>query len=123
MRRLVQHAGFQIFIAAAIVANTLLLAMDHHPMEPGFSAFLEVGNFVLSVVFIIEMVLKLLGLGLIDYCRDSFNIFDAVIVGVSILELWLAPPSFFVDQTDVSQGGGLSALRTFRLFRAFKLAK
>lgn len=33
------------------------------------------------------MVLKLFGLGIKVYCSDGFNIFDAIIVILSLLEL------------------------------------
>ena len=55
--------------------------------------------------------------------QDAFNVFDAVIVIMSIVELVGAPPSFFVAQDGESSGGALSALRTFRVFRLFKLAR
>lgn len=64
-----------------------------------------------TIIFTIEVVLKLVGLGVRDYCADRFNIFDAVIVIVSLLELALA-----------GEGRGfISALRALRLFRIFKL--
>ena len=35
------------------------------------------------------MVIKLLGLGFREYARDSFNLFDAAIVILSIIEIIL----------------------------------
>ena len=80
-------------------------------------------NFILTIIFLVEMVIKLLGLGLRIYARDSFNVFDAVIVVMSIVELVAAPPSFILYSEGESSGGALSALRTFRVFRLFKLAR
>jgi hypothetical protein len=62
------------------------------------------------------MVIKLLGLGFKEYARDSFNLFDAIIVLISLVETALV--SIFS-----SEGGGLSALRGIRLLRVFKLAR
>ena len=59
------------------------------------------------------MTLKLLGLGLIGYIRDGFNIFDRTLVIMSFLEMWLAEIHF----------KGVIVLRAFRLLRMFKLAK
>jgi len=58
------------------------------------------------------MLLKLFGLGLKKYVSDNFNIFDAVIVGVSLFEL-------FAD----AESSGLSVLRAFRLVRVFKIIR
>ena len=38
--------------------NTLVLALDHHPMDEDFSTYLEVCNFAFSLCFMLEMVLK-----------------------------------------------------------------
>ena len=66
-------------------------------------------NLVFTILFTFEVVLKLIGFGFRPFCRDNFNIFDALIVIMSLLELVLG------------SGGGISALRAFRLFRVFKL--
>lgn len=41
---------------------------------------------VLTILFVIEMLLKVLGLGIREYVRDNFNIFDAIIIIVGMLE-------------------------------------
>ena len=63
------------------------------------------------------MILKLLAVGFRGYVMDSFNIFDALIVVTSILDIIL---SFFAQKlgSDV-----ITAFRAFRLIRVFKLAK
>lgn len=67
-----------------------------------------------TVVFAVEMVMKLFGLGLKKYVADNFNVFDGVIVGVSLVEL------FNVGDSGHS---GFSVLRAFRLLRIFKIIK
>ena len=140
-RRLVEHRFFERFILLAIFVNTLTLSMDkYEPDDAKAQAALDESlaveqvNFALTLVFIVEMAVKLLGLGRKEYVADEFNVFDAVIVAVSIVELALAPPPFLTgeavppaldangDRTPQSSGGALSALRTFRLFRVLKLA-
>jgi len=113
---------FEIFIVACILINTATLSMDSYSQRQSEAEVFEIINFLLTLIFIIEMVLKLFGLGLREYVADSFNRFDAVIVLGSIVELALLPPSF-VKENDGASGGALSALRAFRLFRLFKLAR
>ena len=79
----------------------------------------EVINMILTYVFIIEMALKIPALGPFKYASDPFNLFDAFIVTVSIVEIVMAATS---DDKEAGPSG-MSALRTFRLFRIFKLAK
>ena len=73
------------------------------------------------------MLVKLIGLGPMEYWQEPFNRFDAVIVVASLVEMVLSPPSSvfgsFESGVDGGGGGGISVLRTFRLLRMFKLAK
>ena len=114
----VEHKYFGHFITACILINTITLSMDTFP-EPENMKDVEVVNMILTYVFIAEMALKIPALGPSKYASDPFNLFDAFIVTVSIVEIVMAAGS---DDED-SGPSGMSALRTFRLFRIFKLAK
>lgn len=98
-------------ITICIVLNTVFMAMEHYPMTPHFEHMLTVGNLVFTGIFTAEMVLKLIALDPYYYFQVGWNIFDSIIVTMSLVELGLA---------DVQ---GLSVLRSFRLMRVFKLAK
>lgn len=119
--KIVSNPYFSYFIMLVILGNTTVLALDHYPMPSQLDSDLEIINFGLSCVFIAEMVLKVLGLGLRQYARDRFNVFDAFIVITGILELITSPPSFLSENPP--KKGAVSALRTLRLFRIFKLAR
>ena len=67
------------------------------------------------------MILNLIGLGIKDYVADGFNIFDAVIVIVSLIDLSVTLSSSGVDGE--SDSGFITVLRGFRLLRIFKLVK
>lgn len=66
------------------------------------------------------MVAKLVGLGLKNYARDAFNLFDCIIVVVSLVEfaLSIALENVFKESEDI-----LSAFRALRLLRVVKLAR
>ncbi|KAG7390915.1 hypothetical protein PHYPSEUDO_006399 [Phytophthora pseudosyringae] len=121
LNAIVSHKLFSGFIMAVIMANTAILALDHYPMPTSMDEDLEIVNFALSCVFVVEMVMKLFGLGLRQYSRDRFNLFDAFIVTMGILETVASPPSFMSNNPP--KKGAVSALRSFRLFRVFKLAR
>uniref|UniRef100_A0A3Q3WFV9 Sodium channel protein n=1 Tax=Mola mola TaxID=94237 RepID=A0A3Q3WFV9_MOLML len=98
-------------ITICIVLNTVFMAMEHYPMSEDFEELLNVGNLVFTGIFTAEMVLKLLALDPYFYFQVGWNIFDSIIVTMSLVELGLANVQ------------GLSVLRSFRLMRVFKLAK
>uniref|UniRef100_A0A671WKM8 Sodium channel protein n=1 Tax=Sparus aurata TaxID=8175 RepID=A0A671WKM8_SPAAU len=98
-------------ITICIVLNTVFMAMEHYPMTEEFEELLSVGNLVFTGIFTAEMVLKLLAMDPYFYFQVGWNIFDSIIVTMSLVELGLANVQ------------GLSVLRSFRLMRVFKLAK
>ncbi|XP_026168712.1 sodium channel protein type 4 subunit alpha B-like [Mastacembelus armatus] len=98
-------------ITICIVLNTLFMALEHYPMTDEFNTMLSVGNLVFTGIFTAEMVLKLVALDPYYYFQQGWNIFDGIIVCLSLMELGL------------SNVEGLSVLRSFRLLRVFKLAK
>uniref|UniRef100_A0A670JE73 Sodium channel protein n=1 Tax=Podarcis muralis TaxID=64176 RepID=A0A670JE73_PODMU len=98
-------------ITICIVLNTLFMAMEHYPMTPQFNHVLSVGNLVFTGIFTAEMFLKIIAMDPYYYFQEGWNIFDGIIVSLSLMELGLANVE------------GLSVLRSFRLLRVFKLAK
>ena len=84
---------------------------------------LQLANFVLTLVFALEMVLKLYAMRFRGYWRDSFNRFDMVIVIVSLIEIVVSPPTALTSSAGGKGSSVTTALRTFRLFRIFKLAR
>ena len=110
---------FQFFIMGSIFINTLLLCMERHPMSSEEQRVQEYFNIGFTIIFAIEMAIKMLGFGLKGYLRDKFNIFDCFIVVVSIADLTVAT----AFQFSVEAGGAISAFRIFRLFRVIKLVK
>ena len=58
------------------------------------------------------MILKIIGLGVIGYLDDYFNLFDAIIVISALLEYILQ-----------SESTGATALRGFRILRVLKMLK
>uniref|UniRef100_A0A8C8A1U2 Sodium channel protein n=1 Tax=Oryzias sinensis TaxID=183150 RepID=A0A8C8A1U2_9TELE len=98
-------------ITICIVLNTLFMAMEHYPMTNEFDNVLSVGNLVFTGIFTAEMCLKIIALDPYYYFQQGWNIFDGIIVSLSLMELGLANVE------------GLSVLRSFRLLRVFKLAK
>ncbi|NXK39402.1 SCN5A protein, partial [Piprites chloris] len=98
-------------ITLCIVLNTLFMALEHYKMTKEFDHMLYIGNLVFTGIFTAEMVFKVIALDPYYYFQQGWNIFDSIIVILSLMELGL------------SSMGNLSVLRSFRLLRVFKLAK
>lgn len=92
------------------------MATEHINMGKDHFELLEEANVVFVVIFTIEMALKLIGLGLKEYCKSFQNIFDGTLVLVSMLEILLSAYS-------LGNLRSIVVLRGFRVFRVLKLAK
>ncbi|XP_053507140.1 sodium channel, voltage gated, type XII, alpha a [Ictalurus furcatus] len=108
---MVMDPFLDLAITICIVLNTLFMALEHYPMTEEFNGMLSVGNLVFTGIFTAEMAMKLIALDPYYYFQQGWNIFDGIIVCLSLMELGL------------SNVEGLSVLRSFRLLRVFKLAK
>ncbi len=102
--------SFQNFILGAIVVNSFFMAIEYHNQPDLLTKIVEWSNYIFTFVFFFEMLLKLFGLGIFGYIRDPLNMFDFLIVAISIFEV-------FSD----ANTSGISVLRTFRLLRLVKL--
>ncbi|NWV74624.1 SCN5A protein, partial [Dasyornis broadbenti] len=111
---------FDLTITVCIVMNTLFMALEHNNMSPTFKFMLKIGNLVFTGIFTAEMILKIIALDPYYYFQQPWNIFDSVIVTLSLIELSLPRQK---SKKEGRKGGTLSVLRSFRLLRVFKLAK
>jgi hypothetical protein len=101
----------------AIIANTFILSLDRYPISSAEAGVLEVINEAMTYTFLAEMLIMIAGLGPNEYARDSFNLFDATVVVLSIVEI-------IIKMAGVGfTNGAFSALRAVRLLRVFKLAR
>lgn len=111
LRRIVDSKYFNRGIMVAILTNTLSMGVEYHEQPDELTNALEISNIVFTSMFALEMLLKLLACGPLGYIRNPYNIFDGIIVVISVWEI--------IGQAD----GGLSVLRTFRLLRVLKLVR
>uniref|UniRef100_A0A8C4ISV0 Voltage-dependent T-type calcium channel subunit alpha-1H n=1 Tax=Dicentrarchus labrax TaxID=13489 RepID=A0A8C4ISV0_DICLA len=111
LKRIVESKYFNRGIMIAILINTLSMGIEYHEQPEELTDVLEISNIVFTSMFVLEMGFMLLAFGLFGYIRNPYNIFDSIIVIISVWEI--------IGQAD----GGLSVLRTFRLLRVLKLVR
>ncbi|CDW83245.1 voltage-gated ion channel superfamily [Stylonychia lemnae] len=118
--RIAMNPIFATVIVMLILMNTLILSFDRYPIDQNVSDQYNQINTVLTWLFFVEMMVKLIGLGPKLYSKDKFNLFDAFITCLTTAEnlIDISP----VDST-ISSGGAISGFRAVRLFRIFKLAR
>ncbi|XP_045132838.1 voltage-dependent T-type calcium channel subunit alpha-1I-like isoform X9 [Portunus trituberculatus] len=123
-KKLVEHRYFQRGILVAILINTLSMGIEYHNQPDILTVIVETSNYIFSAVFAVEMLLKIMAEGPFGYISNGYNVFDGIIVVLSVVEMYQSYSSTtqMVDQ-QAGQGSGLSVLRTFRLLRILKLVR
>lgn len=107
----VESRPFNVFIIVMIIINTIFLSLVYYQMPDQLQKALNIGNLIFTVIFACEMVLKLVGLGIKNYIKDTFNDFDAIVVIIGLLE--------FLNV----KSKAVTVFRAFRLLRIFKIVK
>ena len=101
-----------------ILWNTIVLASDSYPVDRQYEKTSAILNTLFTYTFLAEMIIKLLGFGVKEYAKDSFNLFDAFVVIISLVELALDALGVGTENF-----GALSAFRSIRLLRTFKIVR
>ena len=84
---IIKSSAFVYFINIVIILNTITLAQDRYPIDTSSEAFMESLNLVFFAIFLLEMIVKMIGLGFKLYIKENFNIFDCIIVLISTVDI------------------------------------
>lgn len=109
---------FTRFFVFLIFWNTINMSLEHYNMSEFLIDFNHINNLIILFFFTWEMIIKLIAFGPKLYFSEFWNQFDASIVIVSLIE-------FCIEFANLNYAGFSKIgyiLKSFRLFRAFKLA-
>ena len=109
---------FEQSIMAFIILNMLQMALDYEGKLNSISIFLQLTNYIFTVVFLAECVLKLMVYGW-SYFHEPWNKFDFFVVCASLIDLGL---EFVDDMEDLPIGNIAKILRVLRVLRVVRLA-
>ena len=112
---------FQIIIYICILLNGIILALDRVNISKKEKDIYEIINIILVSIFSIEMCILIIGYGK-NFFFDWLNIFDLIIVSVSLIEIILNKQNIFGDRgnNSTSIASTFQILRIFRIFRLFR---
>ncbi|XP_051915324.1 voltage-dependent L-type calcium channel subunit alpha-1D isoform X7 [Hippocampus zosterae] len=92
----VNSTGFEYVMFVLIILNTLCLAIQHHGQSHLFNYAMDILNMVFTGVFTVEMIFKLIAFKPRGYVGDAWNVFDALVVIGSVVDIILSQ-NYFAD--------------------------
>ncbi|KAF1332070.1 Voltage-gated ion channel, partial [Globisporangium splendens] len=113
---LARNHNLEIVVMGCIMLNTMMMALNYFGEGDMYKSAIEYSNYVFAFIFTMEAAVKITGLGRY-YWKDSWNIFDFVIVSGSLLGMlytWIGGSSV---------GTAAGAVRSFRTGRLFRLVQ
>ncbi|XP_052593188.1 voltage-dependent R-type calcium channel subunit alpha-1E isoform X4 [Peromyscus californicus insignis] len=116
IRHMVKSQVFYWIVLSVVALNTACVAIVHHNQPQWLTHLLYYAEFLFLGLFLLEMSLKMYGMGPRLYFHSSFNCFDFGVTVGSIFEVVWA---IFRPGTSF----GISVLRALRLLRIFKITK
>ena len=108
--KVVSSTWFSVTTAILALVNTIVLAITYHGMPAKLSDAISLANLVFVGLFLVESLLKLAARPLRAFIKDPFDVFDLVVVVVSVVEL------------STENGSGVIIFRCVRLFRMMRLS-
>uniref|UniRef100_A0A8C8SEM4 Voltage-dependent L-type calcium channel subunit alpha n=1 Tax=Pelusios castaneus TaxID=367368 RepID=A0A8C8SEM4_9SAUR len=111
----VTSSYFEYLMFFLIMLNTICLGMQHYNQSAEMNHMSDNLNVAFTILFTVEMILKLMAFKAKGYFGDPWNVFDFLIVIGSIIDVILSE----IDVTDNSR----VSITFFRLFRVMRLVK
>lgn len=85
--KFIASTKFDVFIVLCILLNIISMALSYDGQSKYYESILTSINYFFSSVFLMEMILKHIGLGFKRYWISGWNRFDAFVVFASIIDI------------------------------------
>ena len=116
---------FDYAILSIVIINSVFMALDGNLLVPETYQNIDKSNYGFNSIFILEYIVKFIGLGPFVYYSDAFTYLDTLIIAFAILDMATPNEDTGVATTDKMRNvsSQLSFLRVFRIFRVIRLTK
>ncbi|CAE7353892.1 Lmf1, partial [Symbiodinium sp. CCMP2456] len=125
--RLVKHPGFDLFFTVVVVTNSIFIGVELQlSMSTGCRSIpVQAVQYVYTLLFTLELVLRVLGQGPSLFWRDEWTWawLDLFIVATSLWEVAVDVYYYSQGNTDLAVLSGMSSLKAFRIIRITRLIK
>jgi hypothetical protein len=110
--------ALDLFIIATVIVNSIIMALDGNLLDPDANDALYTSNYFFNSIYILEFVIKFIGLGPMVYLSDPSTYLDILIIGFAILDM-----ATHQNEGQITVTSQLAFLRVFRIFRVVRIMK
>jgi Ion transport protein len=110
IRNLVESDIFNKIMGLILFLNTVILSTYYYNIPKSLGNALDTSNELLTIIFVTELVIKLIGKGFKGYLSDYLNVFE---VTISLMELVFT----------FGSASTITAFRSIRVFRAIRVLR
>ena len=114
------HWAFESFITVVIILQYVVLSMKYFGQDDAYSNVLESLEVALTVIFALEMVMKLISLTVIVYFQELWNQLDCAIVLCSVGVMLNSAITGAGNQAVLNVVRVLRIIRLFRVLRSLE---
>ena len=84
IRPMIKHPVFEIVIVIILIINSIIIGLTFIGLEESWDDLLVMIDRYFIYVYILEAVLKIIGLGFFDYFRDNWNKLDFSLIIITL---------------------------------------
>ena len=117
LKAMVITQTFDNLMTVCVLINTVAMAMESYDIDESLEHDLNYMNQLFTWIFIAELSMKLLAVGLKKYCSEKFNLLDGGVVLISVVEM------IMLALGNKSGAGNVQAFRTVRVFRTMRVIR
>lgn len=79
-----KHISFDIIIMVILIINSVIIALSFFDISEDFTDLMLQLDSYFVYVYILEAVLKIIGIGIFDYFRDNWNKMDFILIIITM---------------------------------------
>ena len=114
---------FEYVILSIVILNSIILSLEGNLLRPEYLLNVKYLNIAFNLIFLLEYIIKFVGLTPLVYYSDAFSYLDTAIIAFTIIDMATPDDNSGTFEAKRTVSSQLAFFRVFRIFRVIRLAK
>jgi Ion transport protein len=112
---------FEFFVFLIVTANSVILSFSGNLFDESYGSTFELINDIFTYTFLLEFIVKIIGIGIKEYYFDITNFVDFSVLVIGFTDIYLRVNSDISSSQIMSMN--LAVVRVLRIFRIFRVLR